>query len=225
MVLTPGLRPTDFSEAASIVANMIEAYLDACPSRDPATEVNHEDDVDVPVAECQLEDYVPAPAEEGLCLHSAVDAGAGIAPPGEHQPPICAERQSPGAGLGREPDSSLGSGSRPVGIAEPQAGRLPDITGRCVARGSGSGGGTGSLASGPVQHGLAPPHRTLFTHRHIAAGRRRLLRSGRFQRRTPLRAQGNDVGRGTALPPGTTPGGGNGTRPSGASCDSPCLSG
>ena len=72
--------------------------------------------------------------------------------------------------------------------------------GRCVPGRGGCRARAGSLTVGALQHRLASTDRTLLAHRHVTTGRRRLLRSGRFQRRSLARAQRHHVGRGASFP-------------------------
>src|SRR5262245_14539980 len=95
-VPTPGLLPEFLPQAAVLVANMIEAYLDAYHPLDRSTEVN--DDHQATFSpNLNLEDHAPAPVQESVRLHSSIDAGPSVTPSGEHKSSVCA------AGKGTDP--------------------------------------------------------------------------------------------------------------------------
>ena len=81
----PGIH-FDQTQAAYVIANMIEAYLDA----DHTFITGGNDD---------FEDRGATPAEAGLHLPSSIDDGTGQASPGEHPAAICPVRSGNRSGL------------------------------------------------------------------------------------------------------------------------------
>src|SRR6267154_3409431 len=103
-----------------LLANMLEAWLDAQPNFLATTEVSNES-----------QDLRRPPEQTDLHLHSTVDDRSSAAPSGEHRAPVCATRESPGVGLERNGDSDPGSGPGNVGNSDNGTGGLQNPGGRC----------------------------------------------------------------------------------------------
>src|ERR1700681_172901 len=91
--------PTDFQLASVIVANMLENWLDLCPTALTTAEVTDEP-----------ENLRTAEEQASLHLCASVDPCPSAPPSGEHRASVCASTEGYGAGLERNVDPHPRSG-------------------------------------------------------------------------------------------------------------------
>src|SRR5882724_12788690 len=133
------LSQLDIDSAGILVANFLQSWWRAgfaLPAAPQNKESCHE-----------LQNPDPPSPEDGLCLPAPIDDGSSLSSPGEHQPPVCLEGPSLGAGLAIGPDSSAGCRPGTVGHPDEQPPGFQDPGGRCVSGESGSGVRPGSFAT------------------------------------------------------------------------------
>ena len=193
--MAPDIEPIDTQVLATLVANMIQAYLTGTPSPSRTEEVFH-DNASNPVAS----------PEDGVRVRAAIDDGAGTEPSGEYRAAICSEGQGTRAGMAGHEHAYLGRGSGNLGCQQQRSRRLQEVAGRGVAGRSRSRVRLGGLASGAVQRRLAPFDRDLCLDRHADRRRGRLLQSRGFQRRSFAWPEGPDVSGRITFPPPPPPG-------------------
>ena len=90
----PLTESIDIRAVSLLLANMIESWLDARSTSTTTREVAHERSSDTSTSR-----------EAGVCLRTAIDAGAGSPPPAKHGAPIRAARQGTDARMERSTDS------------------------------------------------------------------------------------------------------------------------
>src|ERR1051326_2238447 len=188
----------DLDSAGILVANFLQSWWQAgfaLPAATPNQQTCHE-----------LQNPNPSPREDGLRLPAPVDDGPSLSSPGEHPAPVCPEGPGAGAGVATVPDPSAGCRPRPVGHSDEHPSGLQDPGRRCVPGESGGGLRLGSFAAITLVQRLASLAGDLLLNRDPHRRCRRLLRSSRFQRSTPARAQRHDVTSRTAFYPRAPPG-------------------
>src|SRR5438552_2287353 len=188
----------DLDSAGMLVANFLQSWRQAGLALPPATPKQP--------SRHELQNPTAPSPEDGLYLPAPIDHGASLSSPGEHPTPVCLEGSSPGTGLAAGADPGLGCGPGPVGHADGPAARFPDSGGRCVSGESGCGLRIGGLALLALLQRLASLAGDLLVDRNPDRRCRWLLRSGRFQRPTPPRAQRHHVASGVAFYPRAPPG-------------------
>src|SRR5258705_347242 len=163
-----------------LLANMLAGWLEADPNYS-AEEVTDEP-----------EDY-GTPSEQ-TCLHlpAPVDTRTSAPSSREHGAPICAARESAGAGLEPDGDPHSRPGSGNVGGTGNGAGRLQDPGSGCFDGSGGRGVCIGGLATSPLEFRLASIAGVMRVHRNAGDRRRWLLQPGRFQRRPSFGIEGHN---------------------------------
>ena len=103
---SPRLRPEDLPQAAVLVANMIEAFLDAQKTQESdgndSAKKPHEQTslIDKEPLDDPIENHTKTSRPEGVRLRASINSRPGAAPSREHAEAVCLERQSSGARLG-----------------------------------------------------------------------------------------------------------------------------
>jgi hypothetical protein len=165
--------PLDLDATGILVANFLQAWRQAgLPSPVPPSsrETAHD-----------LENPSPSPAKDGLCLPAAIHDGPSPSP-SEHEPSVCLKGPSPGTGLAPRLDPGPGRGLGTLGHPDEHPAGFQDGRGRCVPGESGGGLRLGGLALISFVQRLASLAGDLRLDRDPHHRRRRVLRSGRFQR-------------------------------------------
>src|SRR5215831_9532842 len=170
----------DASLGGVLLANMLEGWLDGNPMVWPTAETANE-----------LEDCGTSPKQTGLHLSTPIDAGSSTPPSGEHGAPVCAARDGAGTGLERILDPHTGPRFRKDGDPDDGARGLQDPGCGCLDGSGGSRVCVGSLATGALEPRLASTAGVVRAHDNSGDRRRRVLRSGRLQRRIATRIEGD----------------------------------
>ena len=133
--MAPDIEPIDTQALATLVANMIQAYLADTPPPFRSQEVCHDNASN------------PGPsAEDGVCLRASIDDGAGTEPSGEYRAAICPEGQGDLAGMAGNEHANPGRGSGNLGGHQQRPRRLQEVGGRGLAGRSGRRIRLGGLA-------------------------------------------------------------------------------
>src|SRR6266852_5470062 len=172
--------PIDAGLGGVLLANMVEAWLAGNPDCLASVEAADEP-----------QDHRNTPEQARLHLCAPVDECPSAPPPGKHGAPVCIANNGAGTGLERIDDPDARPGPGHDGNRDDQARGLQDSGGGCFDGPSGCGVCTGSLAAGALESRLASAIGVVCAHRDVGDRRRWLLRSVRFQRRTPARAEGD----------------------------------
>jgi len=170
--------PIDAGLGGVLLANMVEAWLAGNPDGLASAEAADES-----------QDHGTTPEQTRLHLCAPVDECPGAAPSGKHGAPVCTADDGAGAGLERIGDSHARPGPGHDGYRDDQAGGFQDFGGGCLDGSSGRGVCAGSLAAGALESRLASAAGVVCAYRDTGDRRRRLLRSGGFQRRPPARVE------------------------------------
>src|SRR5271169_1897378 len=182
------IAPIDPDLGGVLLANMLEAWLDAYPYDLATAEVTDE-----------LEDHRTAPEQTRLHLCAPVDARSSPPPSGEHRAPVCPATEGTGTGLARSDRPHTRSRPGDIGGSDDGAHGFQDLGSRCFDGASGSSICSGGLATGTLECRLVSTAGVVRPDPDAGDRRRRLLRSSGFQRWTVVRAQGDHGASGVAL--------------------------
>src|SRR6516164_5933107 len=172
--MDPAVAALDLTNAAAIIANMIESYL---AGRAPLPNMEGTD-------HDEFEDSRSPSGAASLHLHSPIDAGPGPLQSRKQGTPVQSGEPSEGTRLDAGADPDPRWRSRPLGRADGPSRRLQDSGQRCRNGSSRRHLLLGSLAPGAIQQGLAQVVGTVRDHQNIGVRRRWLLRSSRLQRQS-----------------------------------------
>ena len=180
--------PIDPESGGVLLANMLEAWLDARADFLTIAEVTDE-----------LEDHRTASEQTCLHLSAPVDPGSSPSSSGEHGTPVCPAAE--GIGIGLERSHGPHTRSRPgnIGCADDRTHGFQDFGRGCFDGASGSRVCSGSFATGTLECRLVSTAGVVRTDPDAGDRRRWLLRSSGFQRRTVVGAQRNHGASGVAL--------------------------
>src|SRR5215831_10604763 len=189
------IAPFDPELGGVLLANMLEAWLDAQPDFLTIAEVTDE-----------LEDHRTASEQTRLHLPAPIDPGSSSSSSGEHRTPVCSAAEGTGVGLERSHSPHTGSRFGNIRYADNQTHGFQDFGGGCFDGSSGSRVCFGSFAAGALECRLVSTARIVRADPDTRDRRRWLLRSRGLQRRTFARAEGHHGASGTALPSRAPPG-------------------
>src|SRR5258708_16391875 len=166
------IAPIDPELGGVLLANMLEAWLDADPSWLTTAEVSDE-----------FEDHRTASEQARLYLCAPVDYGPSTAPSREHGTPVCTAPEGAGIGLDRRCHLHTRRGSGRVGHPNDGAHGLQDLGRRCFDGTGGSGVRFGGFPSSTLEGGLAS-----------AVSAVGAVTGCRYRRRSTFPASGTDQG-------------------------------